>query len=404
MRDGRLTPWDVQSRRIYDDAWPALYGGNGGGHGYAAANCLNPWDNQQRRVFDGCGTSPTLAGADGSGGRNPGGLVFQDAASQPVGAFCGGASAKARSIGYSEDVSPTLKAVACGFNAPCVCEPDIARTLTARGDDGSLRIQANFLSPNADGGPNVVAMGVHQNQVGRVSVSETAYTLNTNSNATGRNAPLVAHPDVAGTLCASGAGLSRPAGMASEPDLCVAYALAGNMVGRQDRNGPNGNGVSENLAFTLNASDVQNVAAGEPIPIHDRATRHNNGGCGNGLGVGEPGGPAPTLTEGDHHMVAAVDCRNFKEAGDCSGTLQAKNNPGWSLNFMNPVRAGYIVRRLTPTECERLQGFPDGWTALGHDGKEISDTRRYQMLGNSVAIPCVAYVLGSIAAAEARRG
>ena len=42
-----------------------------------------------------------------------------------------------------------------------------------------------------------------------------------------------------------------------------------------------------------------------------------------------------------------------------------------------------MVRRLTPIECERLQGFPDGWTRLGHDGKEISDTRRYQMLGNS---------------------
>jgi DNA (cytosine-5)-methyltransferase 1 len=121
--------------------------------------------------------------------------------------------------------------------------------------------------------------------------------------------------------------------------------------------------------------------------------------------------------------------------GDCSGTLQSKNKPGYSLNFQNPVRTGYIVRRLTPTECERLQGFPDGWTAFGapaesakdsagrggaterasfdahgkasersprrrHDGKEISDTRRYQMLGNSVAIPCVAFVLGGIAAQE----
>jgi DNA (cytosine-5)-methyltransferase 1 len=56
------------------------------------------------------------------------------------------------------------------------------------------------------------------------------------------------------------------------------------------------------------------------------------------------------------------------------------------------------VRRLTPTECERLQGFPDGWTRLGAAGEEISDTRRYQMLGNSVAIPCVAFVLGNIAA------
>jgi DNA (cytosine-5)-methyltransferase 1 len=96
--------------------------------------------------------------------------------------------------------------------------------------------------------------------------------------------------------------------------------------------------------------------------------------------------------------VSAVDCRNYRETGELSGTLQAKNKPGYSLNYQNPVRSGYIVRRLTPTECERLQGFPDGWTRFGNDGKEISDTRRYQMLGNSVAIPCVAYVLGNIAA------
>jgi DNA (cytosine-5)-methyltransferase 1 len=62
------------------------------------------------------------------------------------------------------------------------------------------------------------------------------------------------------------------------------------------------------------------------------------------------------------------------------------------------AHASYIVRRLTPTECERLQGFPDGWTRLGAADEEISDTRRYQMLGNSLAIPCVAFVLGNIAA------
>jgi DNA (cytosine-5)-methyltransferase 1 len=476
-----LTPWDTQSRRVHSagGAWPALYAKEGGGHGYAALpvaedgiastltagygtkwngnagaysggnyalaprpDCLTPWDTQQSRVYTGDGASPTLAGADGGGGRNPAGLIFQ-AADQPVAAFLGGASAKARSIGYSEEVSPTLKSGACGFSSPCLCEPELARTLTAHGDG----------SPNIDGGPNVVALGVHQNQTGEVSVSETAYALATNGNATGRNAPLVAHPEVSGTLCASGAGLSRPAGMASEPDLCVAYekpayALAGNMIGRQDHNGPRGSGVKEDISFTLTGMDTGGVAAktrqDAPIPIQDKATRcrgggptRNGDGCGNGLGVGKPGDPSPTITSGDHHAVAAVfnrqrcdsfkeqdiastqaarqckdstdlvcedrdgvsavDCRNYKEIGDVSGTLQAKNKPGYSINFQNPVRAGYIVRRLTPTECERLQGFPDGWTACGADGKEISDTRRYQMLGNSVAIPCVAYVLGNIA-------
>ena len=56
----------------------------------------------------------------------------------------------------------------------------------------------------------------------------------------------------------------------------------------------------------------------------------------------------------------------------------------------------YSVRRLTPLECERLQGFPDGWTEYGDDGKAISDSARYKALGNSVAIPCVEFVSGRI--------
>ena len=55
----------------------------------------------------------------------------------------------------------------------------------------------------------------------------------------------------------------------------------------------------------------------------------------------------------------------------------------------------YLIRRLTPLECERLQGFPDGWT----DIPDASDSARYKALGNSVAIPCVEFIMGRIAAA-----
>ncbi len=99
-----------------------------------------------------------------------------------------------------------------------------------------------------------------------------------------------------------------------------------------------------------------------------------------------------------------MDCRNFRESEELSGTLQAKDSGGYSLNCQNPVRNGYTVRRLTPTECERLQGYPDGWTAYGHDGKLISDSSRYMMLGNSVAVPCVAYILMGIASQLEARG
>lgn len=53
----------------------------------------------------------------------------------------------------------------------------------------------------------------------------------------------------------------------------------------------------------------------------------------------------------------------------------------------------YAARRLTPLECERLQGFPDDWTKYRCDGRQIGDTRRYEMLGNSIAVPCAAYIM-----------
>jgi len=55
------------------------------------------------------------------------------------------------------------------------------------------------------------------------------------------------------------------------------------------------------------------------------------------------------------------------------------------------------VYSMRTKQNERLQGFPDGWTALDEHGKPISDSKRYQMLGNSVAVPCVAYILQGMA-------
>lgn len=61
------------------------------------------------------------------------------------------------------------------------------------------------------------------------------------------------------------------------------------------------------------------------------------------------------------------------------------------------------VRRLTPCECERLQGFPDDWTRWGADGAEISDSARYRMLGNAVAVPVVEWIARRIVAFDAQR-
>lgn len=92
-------------------------------------------------------------------------------------------------------------------------------------------------------------------------------------------------------------------------------------------------------------------------------------------------------------LVCSVDCRNFREGGEINGTLQAKESGGQSLNLNNTIRQNMVVRRLTPLECERLQGFPDHWTDLGEwtDSKgkrhKDADSPRYKALGNSIALP-----------------
>jgi hypothetical protein len=97
--------------------------------------------------------------------------------------------------------------------------------------------------------------------------------------------------------------------------------------------------------------------------------------------------------EDSETYVAAVDCRNGTENPDINGTLQAKSTGGTGTNFNNVCRTNAIVRRLTPLECERLQGYPDGWTDIGEwvDSKgkkhKDADSPRYKALGNSIALP-----------------
>jgi DNA (cytosine-5)-methyltransferase 1 len=75
------------------------------------------------------------------------------------------------------------------------------------------------------------------------------------------------------------------------------------------------------------------------------------------------------------------NCGPF-EQGDKTGALNTATDPTQNIITLNNLS----VRRLTPTECERLQGFPDGWTA----GE--SDSARYRMLGNAVAVPVIRWI------------
>ena len=98
----------------------------------------------------------------------------------------------------------------------------------------------------------------------------------------------------------------------------------------------------------------------------------------------------------DHHAVYSrqrVD--DFRENGVVSTQSARQHKDATDLVCQKAETYAYLIRRLTPLECERLQGFPDGWT----DIPSASDSARYKALGNSVAIPCVEFIMGRIAAA-----
>jgi DNA (cytosine-5)-methyltransferase 1 len=109
----------------------------------------------------------------------------------------------------------------------------------------------------------------------------------------------------------------------------------------------------------------------------------------NGTGIGEDGAPAYTL---DRQQLPGVaygldDQQNGKE--ELIGTLTSRSNSG---GRQEAVAYQSVVRRLTPVECERLQGFPDDWTS----GQ--ADSNRYKQMGNAVAVPVVEWIVGRLVA------
>ena len=90
-----------------------------------------------------------------------------------------------------------------------------------------------------------------------------------------------------------------------------------------------------------------------------------------------------------NEVVSTQSARQHKDATDLVVDMDEPDNSDSAPRGASVL----LIRRLTPLECERLQGFPDGWT----DIEGASDSARYKALGNSVAIPCVDYVLQGIA-------
>ena len=269
-------------------------------------------------------------------------------------AFSAGQGSKAGGIGYQEECSPTLKAAESGTNmVPSVlclndqggsvmdCSENVSGTLRAQEHGHQPLVYENHGVDSRYTGPHKVAP-----------------TMSARYGTGGNNTPLVEQ----------------------EAD---AICIAGNIVDRQPQNGGNGLGCQDDLAYTLTATDRHCIYARQRVDVF------------------KDGEVVSTQSARQHKDatdlvvdVAGLDCRNAAENGDLCGTLQ-KGTSGSSLNSIHPIRNGLLIRRLTPLECERLQGYPDGWT----DIPNASDSARYKALGNSVAIPCVEFIMSRIAAA-----
>jgi DNA (cytosine-5)-methyltransferase 1 len=141
----------------------------------------------------------------------------------------------------------------------------------------------------------------------------------------------------------------------------------------------------------LLANTVVRGAGGMPAAGGDRIPAHKTG---RGIPTVHPFQDRRMrgmAKEGDHARFRS----SFGRPTDPFPTLLAGTVNVFSLWTGDDYKDG-VIRRLTPLECERLQGLPEGWTALGADGKQISDTVRCKALGNSIALPCAGHIMAGI--------
>ena len=339
---------------------------------------------------------PTITAAAGMSGNN-----------QPV--LC---LSRTHGISVSENVVPTIQAAAgeSGNNQPMICEP--IQVVDQGGGKSQCNVTEN-LSPTLT--------CTHQ---GEPVICE----------------PIPIQDQAISNGNGNGSGISEPDEpmytLMADTHHGVAYSLQGNMIGRSDKNGPQGSGVNEEVNFTLNATDQHAV-----VYSIDRESYNCGENFARNLGISDDGinatlkasGPdavgVPTYcsSKASFFTLAETELANTLVATDYKDPPIINDNNGFD----------YIVRRLMPLECARLQGFPDWWTAnLGTKEEDITeemmtfwrevfethrklvtgaskpktdkqikkwlvdpnnDSAEYKMWGNGVALPCVLYVMEGIA-------
>jgi DNA (cytosine-5)-methyltransferase 1 len=234
--------------------------------------------------------------------------------------FLAESSATAGSVGYEEELAPTMKAGGKSGAVLCLNDQGGQRMDCNEDQAGTLRAQTHGHEPLV-----FANHGQSTRFSGPINISTT---VTAGYGEGGNNTPLVTEE--------------------------LVYCITGNAIDREPQNGGNGLGVDEDVAFTLTATDHHAVFSRQRTDLF------------------RPDDTASTES-----------ARQYKDATDLV-LIETEDAPN-----------ALLIRRLMPVECERLQGYPDGWT----DIPGASDSVRYKALGNSVAIPCVDRLMLSIAAA-----
>ena len=245
------------------------------------------------------------------------GTEMQTFISQAAG-FLAESSATAGSVGYEEELAPTMKAGGKSGAVLCLNNQGGTRMDCGEEQSGTLRAQTHGHEPLVyeNHGIDARYTGPH----------EVSPTMSARYGTGGNNTPLVAAEEI--------------------------YCITGNAIDREPQNGGNGQGINENVAFTLTASDHHAVFSRQRTDVFKT-----------------------------DELASTESARQYKDATD--------------LVLRDGGKCAFLIRRLMPVECERLQGYPDGWT----DIPGAADSARYKALGNSVAIPCVERLMLGIAAA-----
>ena len=353
--------------------------------------------------------------------------------------FCTEHSAKSRSIGYEEETSPTLRAGVVPAAVALENHPTDSRVKIA--EDGKVQ---TLTSRMGTGGGNVplvmkIRSGCEGGGKGPLIQTDKSATLSCNndqtlfepkaygicskeSNAMKSDNPHSGIYEAETSRTIDGNG-GNPGCNQGGIAVVESYAIQGSMIGRNNKNGPQGDGINEDVSFTLNTVDRHAVYAMT---------------TGSFTQVAED--KAPTVLARDYKDPTAVcygigrDTFNQGKNAKFAPTFEQELQPTLVAKGPGAIQSGYTVRRLTPTECARLQGFPDWWCddlgvaeptmedirywydvfethrrivssstkpkSLKQIAKWLrdphSDAAEYKMWGNGVALPCVVFVLSGI--------